>query len=83
MKKPIFSVTFPDGSTFALPEEWEDIFIARYGDNEENFQKLSERIIFITGKYIENKAFPSKFDGLKWLAEEKEIGVSSLRSPSR
>jgi hypothetical protein len=82
MKKPVFTVTFPDGSTFYLPEEWEDIFIARYGDQEKNYQKLAERIIFITGKYIENKTFPSKFDGLKWLAEEKEIDDAAFDDPT-
>jgi len=81
MKKTLFSVTFPDGSIFTLPKDWKDVFIAHFGTKKETYKELSDRIIFITGKYMENKAFPSKFDGLKWLAEEKTPDAAAYDDP--
>ena len=71
--KPLFSVSFADGSRFILPEKWEDVFVDYYGANPAEHVALAERLQFVTSKYIEHRAWPSKFDGIG-LEEESEIG---------
>lgn len=63
-QQPLFTLTFGDQSTFALPEQWSDVFAEYFGDNPENYARVEVRLRFIVGKYAEHRAFPSKFDGI-------------------
>lgn len=63
-KQPLLRIDFPDGSVLSMPEEWEAVFIAKYGSETKTLEHITERIRYITGKYVENQAWPSKFDGL-------------------
>jgi len=60
----MFIVPFDDGSVFELPEEWEPVFVDYFGPNPESYKAVEVRLRFITGKYMEHKAWPSKFDGI-------------------
>ncbi len=64
MKQPLFSMDFSDGSRLDLPTEWEDVFVDYFGEGEKGHALLAERIRFIVGKYVEHRAWPSKFDGI-------------------
>lgn len=80
--KLFFSVTFPDGSVFNLPREWEDVFVDYYGQNPETYPQVTERLRFVVGKYIEHRAWPTKFDGLQFTGEEEEeLGDEKYNDP--
>lgn len=74
MEKSLFSLSFADGSHFVLPEEWEEVFVATYGADPAAYPPLAERLRYIVGKYIEHRAWPSKFDGLGLETESPDIG---------
>src|SRR5712692_1878639 len=61
---PLFRLEFEDGSLFELPKEWEDVFVDYCGQNPKLYARLAERVRFVLGKYIEHRAWPSKFDGI-------------------
>lgn len=61
---PLFVLEFSDGSRFELPTEWEDVFVDYFGEGESGHAQLAERIRYIVLKYIEHRAWPSKFDGI-------------------
>lgn len=61
---PLFVTAFSDGSRFELPTEWEDVFVDYFGAGESGHAQLAERIHYVVSKYIEHRAWPSKFDGI-------------------
>ncbi len=63
-RPPLLTVDFPDGSRFSLPQEWEDIFVDAFGHNPDIHGPVAERLRFVTGKYVEHRAWPTKFDGI-------------------
>lgn len=71
---PFLRVKFQDASEFSLPQDWEDVFVDYYGSNPDFYPSVAEKLRFVTGKYVENKAWPSKFDGLQFEVEEEETG---------
>lgn len=62
--RPLFWMDFSDGSRLELPKEWEDVFVDYFGEGENSHRQLAERIRFIVPKYIEHRAWPSKYDGI-------------------
>src|SRR5262249_15296623 len=80
-EKPLFRVMFEDGSVFTLPQEWEGVFVEYFGVDVSGYKKLAERVRFVTGKYIKNRAFPSKFDGLQWQDDDKPFEDSVYDDP--
>lgn len=68
MKQPLFSMNSSDGSRLDLPMEWEDVFVDYFGEGEKGHALLDERIRFIVSKYVEHRAWPSKFDGITMVA---------------
>jgi hypothetical protein len=79
---PLLTLTFADGSVFSLPEEWEDAFVDRFGPDPAGYPAVAQGIRFVTGKYVEHTSVPTKFDGLPWLAEDREIDDSALDDPA-
>ena len=79
--QPIISVGFDDGSLFALPKEWEDVFVDYFGPNPERYPEVIDSLRFVISKYVEHRAWPSKFDGLQWMAEDKPIPNSAFDDP--
>lgn len=61
---PLFIMEFTDGSRFELPTKWEDVFVDYFGEGESGHAQLAERIHSIVSKYIEHRAWSSKFDGI-------------------
>jgi hypothetical protein len=59
----MFSLSFPDGSEFSLPKEWGDVFADSCGPNLVFYPAIADRLRFMTGKYVEYRAWPSKFAG--------------------
>lgn len=70
---PLLSVEFEDKSRFDLPQEWEDVFVDYYGHDPKFYPEVAGRLKFVTGEYVEHRAWPSKFDGLQYEIEEDEI----------
>jgi hypothetical protein len=60
----VFTVELQDGSVFRLPARWERVFYVKFGNNPQRLRELEERLRFVTSKYYEHRAWPSKFDGL-------------------
>ena len=72
-KEPLLKIDFEeDKSEFILSEEWEDVFVDYFGPNPEVYPTVAQRIRFVAGKYVEHKAWPSKFDGLQYTGDEDE-----------
>jgi hypothetical protein len=63
-RPPVFEVSFADGSRFALPREWEDVFADSFGFNPAVRPEVEARLRFLVAKYEEHRAWPSKFDGI-------------------
>ena len=64
-----FSLRFIDGSVFNLPDGWQEAFIIRLGETNKQILAVKKRMRYVTGKYYEHRAWPSKFDGLSPLPE--------------
>jgi hypothetical protein len=64
LRPALIEVSFPDGSRFSLPREWEDIVVDAFGHNPDVYGAVAERLRFVTGKYVEHRAWPTKFDGI-------------------
>lgn len=75
---PLFVIEFSNGSRFELPKEWEDVFVDYFGSGESGHAQLAERIRYIVLKYIEHRAWPSKFDGITM---EEATGDSRYDDP--
>jgi hypothetical protein len=60
----IFSVDFPDGSTFRLPHLWEDVFVSYFGEDKTSYDHLAKRLQFLSTCYVKNQAWPRRLDGL-------------------
>jgi hypothetical protein len=73
MGKSRFSLSFADGSHFVLPDAWEQVFIAYYGADPAAYPALAEQLVYVVGKYIEHRAWPSKFDGICTETEGEDI----------
>lgn len=81
-RKPVFSIKFEeDGSEFELPEFYEDIFINHFGESVESYQEVEKRIHELVQKYIEHKAFPSKFDGILTSDKEQDPSYNCYDDP--
>jgi hypothetical protein len=63
-RPPMFALSLPDDSEFELPVEWEDVFVDYFGPNPAFHPQVAERLVYVTGKYVEHRAWPSKFDGI-------------------
>lgn len=75
-REPLIKVDFEDGSTFKLPVDWEDVFMDRFGFNQEVYPAVIERLMFVANKYIEHQAWPDKLDGIFLGEREDELGES-------
>lgn len=73
MRESLFSLSFADGSQFVLPEAWEQVFIAYYGADSAAYPALAEQLVYVVSKYIEHRAWPSKFDGIGTEREGEDI----------
>lgn len=73
MRESLFSLSFADGSHFVLPEAWEPVFIAYYGADSAAYPALAEQLVYVVDKYIEHRAWPSKFDGIGTEREGEDI----------
>ncbi len=71
-RQPLFSVSFDDKTTFILPKDWEDVFVDYYGHDPKLYPEVAESLKWQTGKYVEHKAWPCKFDGIQWEIEHRE-----------
>lgn len=60
----LFSVSFADGSRFTLPSGWEAVFVSSFGSDPVAYSVVATRLRFVVGKYVEQRAWPSKFDGI-------------------
>jgi hypothetical protein len=60
----LFDVSFADGSCFILPEAWKAVFVDYYGADSARYPLLAAQLRYVVGKYIEHRAWPSKFDGI-------------------
>ena len=78
--QPLFAVSFEDGSSFVLPTDWEDVFVSYFGADRRKYGDLADRLRFVVGKYLEHRAWPSKFDGIA-LEDEDALGDSKYDSP--
>lgn len=72
--EPIITIKFLDNSEFSLPTDWEDVFADYYGQNPAIYPTVAEKLRFVTEKYVQNKAWPSKYDGLIQRIEREERG---------
>lgn len=78
--QPIFVVSFEDGSRFVLPADWEDVFVSYFGSDTSGYADIAGRLRFVVGKYLEHRAWPSKFDGIA-IEDEEAAGDSKYDSP--
>lgn len=60
----LFTVSFDDGSVFALPHSWRDVFEDYFGAYPSQYAFVAERLRFVVSKYRVHRAWPTKFDGL-------------------
>lgn len=63
-ERPLFEVEFEDGSKYTLPKDHEGVFVDHFGHNPKGYISVAERLKFVTSKYAEHQAWPSKMDGI-------------------
>jgi len=63
-----YDFDFADGSHLSIPEPWRPAYDQRLRDVDP--AGFAARLRFLTEKYVEHHATPSKFDGLGMVAED-------------
>jgi hypothetical protein len=57
-----YEFLFDDGSLFVVPAPWREVYEGYFGALDPD--EFEARLRFVVGKYNENRAVPSKFDGI-------------------
>lgn len=58
----IYEFLFEDGSRFAVPEDWREVYERRL--KRVDAAEFEARLRFLIGKYLEHRATPSTYDGM-------------------
>ncbi|MFN2638160.1 MAG: hypothetical protein ABR585_14165 [Gemmatimonadaceae bacterium] len=64
-----------------LPAVWEDVFLQYFGTDPVEYKSIADWLVFVTKKYMEHEAFPSKFDGLAWMDDGRPIDAAAYDDP--
>ncbi|HET7701486.1 MAG TPA: hypothetical protein VFM06_11545 [Candidatus Limnocylindria bacterium] len=57
-----YEFLFDDGSLFVIPATWREVYERYFGALDP--AAFEARLRLVVGKYVEHRAFPSKFDGI-------------------